>query len=86
VGSSFGYNLHNDLEDTVCRLYPEIRSAKEEMEHLLKQKVYMSGSGSSLFSFFSEPEAAKRKYETLKFCLEKKSWKLYTACFRTDKN
>jgi 4-diphosphocytidyl-2C-methyl-D-erythritol kinase len=46
----------------------------------------MSGSGSSLFSFFSEPEAAKRKYETLKFCLEKKSWMLYTACFRTDKN
>ncbi len=50
--------LHNDLEESACRLYPEIKQTKEEMEFLLKQKVVMTGSGSSLFALFSTREAA----------------------------
>ena len=57
--------LHNDLEASACRLYPEIGSAKEEMEFLLKRNVYMSGSGSSLFALFSGPETAGKAYELL---------------------
>jgi 4-diphosphocytidyl-2-C-methyl-D-erythritol kinase len=64
-GGDNGEKLHNDLEASACKLYPEIGSAKEEMEFLLQQDVYMSGSGSSLFALFSGPEAARNAYELL---------------------
>ncbi|MCP4720493.1 MAG: 4-(cytidine 5'-diphospho)-2-C-methyl-D-erythritol kinase [Desulfobacteraceae bacterium] len=57
-----GERLHNDLEASACSLYPEISSAKEEMEFLLQRNVYMSGSGSSLFALFSGPKAARKAY------------------------
>lgn len=57
--------LHNDLEDPACRLYPEINSTKKEMELLLKRSVHMSGSGSSLFALYSGEKRAKRAFETL---------------------
>ena len=57
--------LHNDLEASACSLYPEIGSAKEEMAFLLDRKVYMSGSGSSLFALFSGSEDAGKAYELL---------------------
>lgn len=62
--------LHNDLEEAACRLHPEIKSAKEEMEKLLGQPVMMSGSGASLFALFSGPKQAGQGYDLL---LEK--WK-----------
>lgn len=57
--------LHNDLEVSACSLYPEIGSAKEEMEFLLQRNVYMSGSGSSLFALFTGPEDARKAYGLL---------------------
>jgi len=57
--------LHNDLEESACRLYPEIRETKEEMELLLQRKVYMTGSGSSLFALFSTRQEAKKAYTGL---------------------
>ena len=57
--------LHNDLEVSACSLYPEISSAKEEMEFLLQRNVYMSGSGSSLFALFTGPEDARKAYGLL---------------------
>ncbi|MFH2057287.1 MAG: 4-(cytidine 5'-diphospho)-2-C-methyl-D-erythritol kinase [Pseudomonadota bacterium] len=60
--------LHNDLEESACRLYPKIRETKEEMELLLQKKVFMTGSGSSLFALFSNPKDAKKGFE----CLSKK--------------
>ncbi len=57
--------LHNDLEEPALRLYPRIRSAKEEMELLLQRKVHMTGSGSSLFTLFSEAENAKSAFTLL---------------------
>ncbi len=56
---------HNDLESSACRLYPEIASAKQEMELMLQRKVYMSGSGSSLFALFSRLGPARKGYELL---------------------
>ena len=57
--------MHNDLEDTACRLYPDIRYTKEEMESVLSEKVCMTGSGSSLFAFFVDYEKAKKAYYLL---------------------
>lgn len=58
-------NLHNDLEEPACSLYPGIGTAKKEMAVLLKRNVYMSGSGSSLFALYSDHDMAERDYETL---------------------
>jgi len=57
--------MHNDLEGPACRLYPEIRETKEEMELLLHTKVRMTGSGSSLFALFRAREEAQRGCEIL---------------------
>jgi 4-diphosphocytidyl-2-C-methyl-D-erythritol kinase len=57
--------MHNDLEESACRLYPEIKKTKEEMELLLQQSVYMTGSGSSLFALFPGRAAAKKGCERL---------------------
>jgi 4-diphosphocytidyl-2-C-methyl-D-erythritol kinase len=57
--------MHNDLEGPACRLYPEIREAKEEMELLLHRKVRMTGSGSSLFALFQDRREARKACEIL---------------------
>ena len=57
--------MHNDLEESACRLYPEIKETKEEMESLLQRRVVMTGSGSSLFALFSARENADKGYERL---------------------
>jgi len=57
--------MHNDLEESACRLYPEIKETKEEMALLLHRKVFMTGSGSSLFALFSAGENARKGYERL---------------------
>ncbi len=68
--ADLGLVLHNDLEETACRLYPEIWKTKKEMEMHLGQRVCMSGSGASLFALFSDPEHAQQGHETLsgKWC------------------
>ncbi|MCG8686629.1 MAG: 4-(cytidine 5'-diphospho)-2-C-methyl-D-erythritol kinase [Desulfobacterales bacterium] len=57
--------LHNDLEGPACSLYPEISSAKKEMELLLQRSIYMSGSGSSLFALYSEHEESEKGFRAL---------------------
>lgn len=64
-GLEMGGRMHNDLEESACRLYPEIKKIKEEMELLLQKNVYMTGSGSSLFALFSSRAAAKEGCERL---------------------
>ncbi|MBU2627686.1 MAG: 4-(cytidine 5'-diphospho)-2-C-methyl-D-erythritol kinase, partial [Proteobacteria bacterium] len=73
--------LHNDLEESSCRLYPEIKETKEEMELLLQRSVYMTGSGSSLFALFSAREDAKRGYERLFKKWAKSKRKLFLSSF-----
>ncbi len=60
-----GNRLHNDLEESACRLYPRIRETKEQMALLLGHKVFMTGSGAVLFSLFENPEDAQNGYELL---------------------
>ncbi len=58
-------SLHNDLEESACRLYPNIKKVKQEMRLLLGKKVYMTGSGSSLFTVFSNPKEAEKGFRVL---------------------
>ena len=58
-------SLHNDLEESACRLYPEIGQAKKEMSVLLGRKVHMSGSGSSLFTLYPSLKDAEAGFEYL---------------------
>ena len=60
-----GSYLHNDLEASAFRLYPEIRSVKKEMERLLQRPVAMSGSGGSLFVLYPGTNEAQQGYELL---------------------
>jgi 4-diphosphocytidyl-2-C-methyl-D-erythritol kinase len=57
---------HNDLEASAVQLYPGIESTRKEMALLLQRRVYMSGSGSSLFALFSDPGRAQQGYDQLK--------------------
>ncbi|WP_022664440.1 4-(cytidine 5'-diphospho)-2-C-methyl-D-erythritol kinase [Desulfospira joergensenii] len=83
-GIDLEQGLHNDLEETACRLYPEIKSAREEMEMLLGQRVLMSGSGSSLFALFSGPEQAEQGGETLQRQWQGGSRKLFVSSFQIE--
>jgi len=56
---------HNDLEESACSLYPEIGQTKEQMERALGRKVFMTGSGASLFALFADRSNAVRGFEKL---------------------
>ena len=51
--------LTNDFEETVFRQYPEILKLKETMLSGGAEAALMSGSGSSVFGFFSSAENAR---------------------------
>ncbi len=73
--------MYNDLEESACRLYPEIKETKEEMVVLLQRKVYMTGSGSSLFALFSARENAKKGFELLLKKWAKSKRKVFLSSF-----
>ena len=58
-------HLYNDLEQPALRLYPEISTVKEEMELLLGIKVFMTGSGSSLFALYPDRTGAEEAFDKL---------------------
>ncbi len=76
--------MHNDLEESACRLYPEIRKAKKEMELLLKKKVFMTGSGSSLFALFTKQENAYKGYEKLLAKWNRNKKKIFLSSFKQN--
>jgi len=57
--------LHNDLEESACRLYPAIRSVKEEMAACLPDGVLMTGSGASFFSLYGDAARAGSAFKEL---------------------
>ncbi|MCD4718581.1 MAG: 4-(cytidine 5'-diphospho)-2-C-methyl-D-erythritol kinase [Desulfobacula sp.] len=74
--------MHNDLEESACRLYPEIKETKEEMELLLQRRVVMTGSGSSLFALFSARENANKGYERLLRKWARSKRKIFLSSFK----
>ena len=74
--------MHNDLEESACRLYPEIRRVKEEMILLLEKQVFMTGSGSSLFALFTKRANARKAYEILLKKWNNSSKKVFLSSFK----
>ncbi len=55
--------LYNDLEEAAFDLYPRIKNIRDEMENTLERKVYMSGSGSCLFTLYETAQEAAQGCE-----------------------
>jgi len=48
--------IHNDLSDVALNLYPALWRMKEKAGDILKKQVYLSGSGSTLYSLRADNE------------------------------
>jgi len=55
-----GAALYNDLEPVVFKRYPEISKIKDELLNSGAGGALLSGSGSTVFGIFDNPEIAKK--------------------------
>ena len=62
---SLGRNLYNDLEPVVIQRFPEVQIVKDELLAWGALGVLLSGSGSTVFGIFDDPEKARAAYEGL---------------------
>jgi len=60
-----GECLENDLEPVVFKRYPEILALKGELSDLGADGCLLSGSGSTVFAVFDNPDHAKNAYTKL---------------------
>lgn len=58
--SQLGEILVNDLEDVTLGAFPELGAIKEELRDAGAAGTLMSGSGSTIFGVFSDPDRARR--------------------------
>ena len=58
--AQLGATLQNDLEPVVIKRYPEILEIKNELLNLGAEGTLLSGSGSTVFGIFENPEIAKK--------------------------
>lgn len=56
----------NGLAATTARLYPEVGALRERVEQVTGQKVFMSGSGPTLFCLVPTQSAGQRIYNALR--------------------
>ncbi|MBI4422224.1 MAG: 4-(cytidine 5'-diphospho)-2-C-methyl-D-erythritol kinase [Elusimicrobia bacterium] len=68
--------LFNRLEDPVLESYGQVRQAKEILVRLGAQAALMSGSGSSVFGFFSDQGEAERVAKRL----QGYPWEVFVTC------
>ncbi|HON56856.1 MAG TPA: 4-(cytidine 5'-diphospho)-2-C-methyl-D-erythritol kinase [bacterium] len=57
--------LVNDLSETVYCLYGKIKIVKEKIENSINKKIFMSGSGSTLFLIFNDAQLMNKTYKLL---------------------
>jgi len=57
-----GKQLFNDLEPVVIERYPEIQAIKDDLCSLGAKGSLLSGSGSTVFAIFDDPDCAKSAY------------------------
>ena len=57
-----GAGLFNDLEPVVIERFPVIQTVKDKLRDQNAKGFLMSGSGSSVFGLFDDPEQAKTAY------------------------
>ena len=76
-----GKCLFNDLEPIVIQRYPEIQAIKEDLSNLGAKGSLLSGSGSTVFAIFDNPDDAKSAYTKL----NKGNWRVFltetVTCF-----
>jgi len=60
-----GKYLFNDLESVVIKRYPEIQAIKEVLSNVGAKGSLLSGSGSTVFAIFDNPDCAKSAYTKL---------------------
>ena len=66
--------LYNDLETVAIRLCPEIQAAKDALLIQGAIGALMSGSGSSVFGVFPDPQAARKAVKLLR---QHKKWQVF---------
>jgi 4-diphosphocytidyl-2-C-methyl-D-erythritol kinase len=64
--SALGSQLYNHLEPVVIQRFPEIQVIKNQLQTLGALGVLLSGSGSTVFGIFDNPDKAKVACESLK--------------------
>ena len=57
--TSLGSRLYNDLEPVVIQRFPEVQVVKDELRAWGALGVLLSGSGSTIFGIFDDPEKAR---------------------------
>ena len=57
--TSLGSQLYNDLESVVIQKFPEVKVVKDELWAWGALGVLLSGSGSTVFGIFDDPEKAQ---------------------------
>ena len=57
--TSLGSQLYNDLESVVIQKFPEVKVVKDELWTWGALGVLLSGSGSTVFGIFDDPEKAQ---------------------------
>lgn len=73
--ADLGSCLYNDLETVVFKEYPDILEIKRKLVNLGAVGALVSGSGSSVFGLFLQPEPAREAVERLK----KREWQVFLA-------
>ncbi len=63
--AELGKHLFNDLEPVVVQRYPEIQAIKEDLLHSGAEGSLLSGSGSTVFAIYDNPDCAKSAYTKL---------------------
>ncbi len=69
-----GALVYNSLQDAAFKSYPELWTLALEMEQKTREKVFLSGSGSTLFMVFDRREKALTMKERLESDFEKNAY------------
>jgi 4-diphosphocytidyl-2-C-methyl-D-erythritol kinase len=75
AGTSFLAGLFNDFEASILAAYPPIREAKRFLQELGATATLLSGSGSSVFGFFSDEESAFAVSRSV----SRETWRVFPA-------
>lgn len=73
--ADLGFHLYNDLESVVCEKFPILIEIKKKLIHSGAVGSLVSGSGSSVFGLFLQPESARKAATKLK----NSNWQVFFA-------
>ena len=78
-------NLSNDLTQVTTKIYPEIQILIDDMKTAGAMGASMSGSGPTVFGYFSNKEKAEKAQEKMKN-ITGRAFLTEIACYDTDSN